>query len=114
MHVISVALLSVRIRQELTIVDFVCGRVFRLLRIRHFLRLLIGGHDLVLGFLGLLGRRRLAGCRRIGGIIGRILGIGRIGIAGRIGIGRIRGIRIRLIFLAERHFVKIYFRPWSF
>ena len=103
MHVISVALLSVRIRQELTIVDFVRGRVFRLLRIRHFLRLLIGGHDLVLGFLGLLGRRRLAGCRRIGGSIGRILGI-----------GRIRGIRIRLISFAERHFVKIYFRPWSF
>ena len=107
-EVITVTLLSVRIGQELAVVDLIRSRVLRHLRFRNLPHLLIRSHHLVDVLLG--GMALLRGFLRLAGIGAAVVGaVGIVGIAVCIagGAAAIAGIAI----IAERHVVKVHFRP---
>ena len=108
MEVITVTLLSVRIGQELAVVDLIRSRVLWHLRFRNLPHLLIRSHHLVDVLLG--GMVLLRGFLRLAGIGAAVVGaVGIVGIVVCIagGAAAIAGIAI----IAERHVVKVHFRP---
>ena len=108
MEVITVTLLSVRIGQELAVVDLIRSRVLRHLRFRNLPHLLIRSHHLVDVLLG--GMALLRGFLRLAGIGAAVVGaVGIVGIVVCIAGGAAAIAVIAII--AERHVVKVHFRP---